>query len=304
MEIPVLCSDRPTVQDSLSVVQKLGEGKFSVYHVFSSSHVANYSLKVFPKTEYGASQYKNEKIISKLDHPNIIKYIPIKCQTSKFHGLVTELAKYGDFFDLVNDIGLSSEILVRTYFHQLINGLEYLHSQGIAHLDLKLENIMLGPGKALKIIDFDQAQPIANQRMVSGGTAGYRAPEVINGTCRNLAAADVFSAGIILYAFMTSEFPFAEMEEADPKDTRCYLSMVRNNKVFWETKAQLKGDENFFSQDFIELVNGMLNYNPARRLRLKEIKESKWYNGPVLDTKSLRSQNEGTPQNLRGDFPF
>ncbi|RZJ37213.1 MAG: hypothetical protein EOO18_06165 [Chryseobacterium sp.] len=48
---------------------------------------------------------------------------------------------------------LSHEMIIRTYFHQLIEGIEYIHSQGVAHLDLKLENIMLGDSFELKIID-------------------------------------------------------------------------------------------------------------------------------------------------------
>ena len=259
-----------------------------VYQVFSSSRQAEYSLKIFPKSEFGTKQYKKEMIISQLTHPNIIQYIPAKCLSSKFYGLTTEIAKYGDFFDLVTSGYLRTETLVRTYFHQLIEGLEYMHSQGFAHLDLKLENLMLGSGKNLKIIDFDQAQPITDQHMSSAGSIGYRAPEVINGACSNLAAADIYSAGVILYTFIAREFPYAEMEEQDATDIRCYSAMASNSEVFWKTKALLKGNTKLFSKNFIELVNGMVRYEPSKRLSLKAIKKSKWYNGPILDSKSLR----------------
>lgn len=48
-----------------------------------------------------------------------------------------------------------TEKIVRTYFHQLVDALEYLHKSGIAHLDLKPENIALGDKFMLKIMDFE-----------------------------------------------------------------------------------------------------------------------------------------------------
>lgn len=67
-----------------------------------------------------------------------------------------EYAPNKDFFDALMEIKVKfDDTLVRTYFHQLVSGVEYLHSHGIAHLDLKLENLMLGENFELKIIDFD-----------------------------------------------------------------------------------------------------------------------------------------------------
>ena len=65
---------------------------------------------------------------------------------------------------------------------------------------------MLGSNYLLKIIDFDQAQPISENWMTSGGTKGHRAPEVRTGDCKDLVAADIFSAGIILFAFKHRKF--------------------------------------------------------------------------------------------------
>jgi len=55
------------------------------------------------------------------------------------------MAPYGDLTSLMlSNKVISDEKLVRSMFHQLISGIEYLHSQSIAHLDLKLDNLMIG----------------------------------------------------------------------------------------------------------------------------------------------------------------
>lgn len=56
-----------------------------------------------------------------------------------------EYAPYGNFSKLMSKAKIyNDEKLTRTYFHQLVEGLEYLHSQDIAHLDLKFCNLLLG----------------------------------------------------------------------------------------------------------------------------------------------------------------
>ena len=290
MEICVTFPELPSLKNSLIVDKKVGSGKFSVYKVHSPTHRENYALKVFPKNQTGITQYKKEKLMFGLNHPNIIQRIPMICHRNDFYALLTEFAKYGDFFELVTSGVLNNEVLVRTYFHQLIEGLEYIHSQGVTHLDLKLENLMLGSDFQLKIIDFDQAQLITDNIITSGGSQGYRAPEVRNGTCSDLAAADVFSAGVILYAFRAIEFPFIEMKNHDSGDYRCYSYFLKNNKGFWQKRAELKKSNTFFSPEFIQLVNSMLHPKPHRRATIQEIKGCKWYQGPILDAGALKAE--------------
>jgi len=290
MKISVTFLDNPSAKGSLRVDKKLASGKFEVFQAYSADRKINYALKAFPKTHNGLTQYKREQIMSSLSHPHVIKQIPISCHHEKFKFNLMELAKYGDFFDLAND-GLfqDNEILIRTYFHQLVEGLEYIHSQGIAHLDLKLENLMLGSEFMLKIIDFDQSQPIKDNYVLSRGTENYRAPEVRNNTCKDFVAADVYSIGIILYVLQALEFPFLEDKKEDPKNITSRSYFMDNNQAFWEMKIKKRGEKNPFSPEFIELVNGML-HTESNRFTLEDIKTSKWYNGPTLDSKSLKTE--------------
>ena len=168
--------------------------------------------------------------------------------------------------------------------------MEYIHSQGIAHLDLKLENLMMGSDFNLKIIDFDHAQRTTDKKLTSAGTKGFRAPEVIDNRCNNLLAADVYSAGVILYAFRSREYPFLDTKTEKGNLLKFYSKFMKDNQLFWEMKATKKQDKDFFTESFKELVNGMLEYDVSKRFTIQNIKQSKWYNGPVLDAESLQTE--------------
>jgi serine/threonine protein kinase len=290
MQLSITYADGSRMTDSLQVTKQLGQGKLSVYEVQSSVRQTSYALKIFPKTKFGITQYNKEKLMFSLKHKNIIQRIPINCQDERFYPLLTEFAQHGDFFDLVTKGYLTTDVIARTYFHQLVEGMEYIHSQGIAHLDLKLDNIMLAADFQLKIIDFDQAQPIKDTIITSGGTTNYRAPEVKDGSCSQMGAADIFSAGIILFTFIARQFPFTEKEDPTHTDVNCYSTFVHNNKGFWAGKIKQRGNKNVFTQDFMELINGMWDTNPATRFTLKQVKASKWFQGAVLDNDNLASQ--------------
>ena len=298
MFVSAIFPDQPTTSHSLKVVKKISQGKFSVYHTQCPTQRTEYALKVFPKDNFGTTQYNKETIMFSFSHPNIIKHIPATISNGnedRFSTILTEFAKYGDVFDMVVGNVFSSEILIRTYFHQIVAGLEYMHNQGVAHLDLKLENLMMGSGFSLKIIDFDQAQRTKDKKITSGGTEGFRAPEVIDGSCANFTAADIYSLGVILFAFKGQSTPFAEVttQSADGKQNtslKYYSSFIRNNQSFWEMKTAQKRDPTFFSEDFKELVNGMLQYDVCKRFTLEDIKKSKWFNGPILSEEKLRTE--------------
>jgi len=120
------------------------------------------------------------------------------------------------------------------------------------------------------------------RKMTSGGTNGYRCPEVKEGRCKNFTAADVFSAGVILFGLKAKEFPFAESE---PR----YQDMFnKDNRTFWGVKNLGKQIKSFFNDEFKELVNGMLASDPSNRITVEEIKKSKWYNGPVYESERLK----------------
>ena len=249
---------------------------------------------MFPKDTISKAHYQREKrMLSKLNHPNIIQYAPILGHTrcTKFDVIITTFAPYGSFMDLCqNGVFFGKEKLVRTYFRQLIDGIEYIHSKGIAHLDLKLDNMVIGEDFLLKIVDFDLSQEFGERHVISGGTRDFRAPEIIDRNCSNIFAADIYSIGIILFYLLAGEAPFFEAKVNGVSKILYYDSFEKNNWAFWEFRAEKLGKIGIFSEDFRNLVTGMLRRNPKERWTLYDIKMSKWYWGPVYDRLTLKKE--------------
>ena len=234
MQLPVSFSSSPDSFSSLVTKNKISEGKFKVYQVYSPSLKTEFALKVFPKNSFGESQLHKEQLSWMLRFPNIIQSYSAIFHHKDYNFHLTELAKFGSFFNVVEHNLIShSDSLIRTYFSQLIEGLEYIHSQGVAHLDIKLENFMLGSEFMLKIIDFDHAQRTSDNYITSAGTQAYRAPEILDGASQDLAAADVYSAGAILYTLKAGEYLLREAFDNERKLKRFDEGFNQDKAGFW-----------------------------------------------------------------------
>jgi len=271
----------------------IGSGKFSVYHGTAPSRQEEYAVKIFPQDKNSQLLYNREKeVLRNLFHPNIIRYIShsnLDIENKRFKALVLEYAPYGDFHALLASGKLHGESLLLQYFNQLVEGVGYLHSQGIGHCDLKLENLLLGKDYLLKITDFDHAQSTGDRENISRGTKGYRAPEVIEGTCKDNFAADVYSVGVLLYVFLTNELPFLETKHSG-QDVNDYGIYCQDKDAFWDRKAIQSQNHRLFDDDLRELLNGMLEKDPKERLILEKVKSNQWFRSWVSTEKGFRTK--------------
>jgi len=300
MQLSVIFSEFPDLEQTLVLQCVLGRGKYTVYHAKGISFEGDFALKVFSKNSSGSSHYSKEKnIISNLSHQNIINFVSIQEHSLPYELLATEYTPNGDFFDFVTQGGMQTEKLIRTYFHQLIEGVEYLHSMNIAHLDLKVENLLMDKAYCLKILDFDQAQDADDTEMVTGGTLGYRAPEVLNKACKNLKAADMYAIGVILYTFRTGEMPFSEAKDDRVKTTARYETFRDTNERFWRAKE--KELQLSFGKELKELLNGLMEEDPEKRFTLYDVKRARWYNGEIYSQDELVYESETILAKIRGN---
>lgn len=128
-----------------------------------------------------------------------------------FDYMTMEFCRNGDLFDLVKKTGKLSEGLAKNLFHQLLDGIEFLHNNvGVAHLDLKLENILVSDAFELKLCDFGFYEELKSKVCKNRGTHGYRAPETYfqNNDGFDGAKADMFSLGVILFIMIFGVPPF------------------------------------------------------------------------------------------------
>ncbi|QLG70707.1 hypothetical protein HG535_0A06490 [Zygotorulaspora mrakii] len=159
---------------------------------------------------------------SALRHPNIIETLDIfsDSKQNKYY----EVMEYCpiDFFAVVMT-GKMSRGEINCCLKQLTEGVKYLHSMGLAHRDLKLDNCVMTTDGILKLIDFGSAvvfrYPMENDVTPAHGIVGsdpYLAPEVLTSTkCYNPQFVDVWSIGIIYCCMMLKRFPWKAPRESD-----------------------------------------------------------------------------------------
>ncbi|TLS31257.1 hypothetical protein PpBr36_02893 [Pyricularia pennisetigena] len=149
---------------------------------------------------------------SSLHHGNIIETLDIVQEKGKWYE-VMEYAPY-DLFAIVMT-GKQSREEVTCCFLQILSGVTYLHGMGLAHRDLKLDNVVVSEHGIMKIIDFGSAHvfkyPFENGINLAKGIVGsdpYLAPEVYDERRYDPAAVDIWSLAIIYCCMTLRRFPW------------------------------------------------------------------------------------------------
>jgi len=269
-------------------IKELCDSKFSVYLTKDTKTNQLQALKLFPWNEEDDQPcpfFTKEVRFAQISHPNVISIHDYKIEqeilsenVKKVSYITMDYAKNGDLFEALITLRIPfNETLLRTYFRQIIFGLEAIHSRDAAHLDLKLENILLDENFAIKIIDFDLSFMPEDKIINSRGTENYRAPEIVKNICQDGKLADIYSLAIILFLLKTGgKLPFLENRTYHGIDMKYLLQT--NPKLFWEKHCQLLGKpSSFFTEEFKELFERMAKQNPLERPTINEIKSSAWF---------------------------
>jgi BR serine/threonine kinase len=137
-----------------------------------------------------------------INHPNILRLIDVLESPGHLY-IVLEYAGHGELFDYVLSRRCLPEHIATNFFREITLALEYLHAHGICHRDLKPENILLDSTDHVKLADFGVARWIRkNIAETSCGSPHYAAPEVIRGIQYDGRRVDIWSLGVILFAFL------------------------------------------------------------------------------------------------------
>mmetsp|Transcript_40418 Transcript_40418/g.35876 ORF Transcript_40418/g.35876 Transcript_40418/m.35876 type:complete len:331 (+) Transcript_40418:50-1042(+) len=286
-------------QDSFQLLKKLNNSRHPVYLVYHSGLDQHLVMKIFHHDEQKRPPlpYLNEIRFLEVDHPHIINYVSaesdrsLQCGPVSFHFSYT-MSQYLPNDNLLNVINaypqLFTDKLIRTYFLQLLDAIEYLHQNEIAHLDLKLENTVLDARYSLRLIDFDLAYHKGDKQILSKGTAYYRAPELAKLSKEiNPFAADVYSLGCILF-ILKSGGAFPHLENKNHQGVNLFNLLVLDKNDFWEQHEKFEQKEKgFYTPEFRELFEGMTSWDAEERWSLKKIRESEWLDGDVYSQDEL-----------------
>ncbi|OHT13302.1 TKL family protein kinase [Tritrichomonas foetus] len=237
--------------DDIEIQKEIDSGAFA--HVFigyqkSTKNLIAIKEMIDTENEENFIAFQNEiKVISKLNHFAIIPFVG--AIFSPHCSIITQFMSGGSLFSrLHSKLTFSSLQPTKLSIIALgiAYGMEYVHSKGVIHRDLKSMNILLDANDLPKISDFGVAALKNNFLMTSGiGTAQWIAPEVLNSQKYNQKA-DVYSYGIILWEMFTGDIPFNGLNRVEialavinqkirPKiPLNCPKNLARLIKACWD----------------------------------------------------------------------
>ncbi|XP_043915054.1 serine/threonine-protein kinase BRSK1 isoform X7 [Protopterus annectens] len=204
-------------------------------------------------------------ILKLIEHPHVLKLHDVY-ENKKYLYLVLEHVSGGELFDYLVKKGRLTPKEARKFFRQIISALDFCHSYSICHRDLKPENLLLDEKNNIRIADFGMASLQVGDSLLetSCGSPHYACPEVIKGEKYDGRRADVWSCGVILFALLVGALPF------DDDNLRQLLEKVKRG-VFHMP--------HFIPPDCQNLLRGMIEVEPEKRLSLDQIQKHSWYIG-------------------------
>ena len=274
------------------VQKKIGEGAYGkIYKVKNKQSGDIRAMKQITKTKItDMGKFQTEiKILSMLDHPNIVRLFEV-IEDDKYYNLLEELCTGGELLTRAQNNQLKEKDIARI-FNQIMSGVAYIHGMGIAHRDLKLENILFSsekPSSPIKIIDFgfsvflgknnenskdketeNEKKTVYKRLKSKVGTLYYISPEIIKGNYDEKC--DIWACGVILYILLAGYPPFNGNTDKE------VYNQITNIKLDFE-KERWKNISKYAK----ELIKNMLT--PAKnRFTAKQVLSSKWLEVKLKD---------------------
>jgi len=204
-----------------------------------------------------------------LCHPSVTKILEtFECE--KYMLIIMEYISGGNLQNFVKKRRKLCEKTAKILFRQIIQGIRYIHSRGIVHRDIKLENILLDLNNIIKICDFGVGKLIKPNTILKDqcGTPVYMAPEILKGNGYKGFPVDVWSAGVALYIMLSGTLPFNK-----DKDHDLEYSILNNNI------KEIKD----ISDEGNNLLKNILEKDPNKRYTCNQILEHPWLNSNLVD---------------------
>jgi len=248
------------ISDWYEVGRQLHMSRATGAEVFASLHKPTaevVAMKAADRVRLNRNYAQSIALYSKLHHPHICECLEV------FDGnkviVVMEAIDGVHLSEFMEKNGLSPSESQQVMY-QLASAMAYMHSNGVCHRNLSLDNVLLarGPRCDVKVIDLGACGPSSRAltRKIERSTVVYTAPELFNTPLEYLGAqTDVWSLGVMMYVLLTGKFPF--VSEA----------AVKEGKL--DVPAELPSEAR-------DLLTSMLQLDPAARLTADGICQHPW----------------------------
>ena len=261
-------------------------------------------------------------------HENVIRYLSHGTEDPAWVWVAMELAEGGDLFDKIEaDVGVGEDV-GHFYFAQLVGAIGWCHGKGVAHRDVKPENVLVSGSGDLKLADVGLATKFLEKEEGSGGASGarkscamvcgsppYIAPEILavgkeNASAKRKASgeaggggvegkkvgydpeiADVWSVAIVLFVLLAGNTPWDSPVMGESYEFHEYVTSGGNpTDELWQKIPPAA----------MSLVRGMLNVDTKARMTLEDVRRHPWFlrKNPHLNAKGKAANPVGLATQL------
>ncbi|XVF72580.1 hypothetical protein PTKIN_Ptkin12aG0132400 [Pterospermum kingtungense] len=248
-------------------IEKIGTGNFSqVFKVLKRIDGCLYAVKhttqqLHQETERRKALMEVQALAALGSHENVVGYYSSWFENEQLY-IQMELCDFSLSRNTFSQLFKEGEVL--RVLHQIAKALQYIHERGIAHLDVKPDNIYVKNG-VYKLGDFGCATLLNKNLPIEEGDARYMPQEILNENYDHLHKVDIFSLGVTIYELIRG----SPLPESGPV-------FLREGKL-----PLLPG----YSLQFQHLLKVMVDQDPVRRLSAKELVEN-----PIFDKISNNSK--------------
>ena len=205
-------------------------------------------------------------LLERISHPNIVKYYGSFFKSHYLY-IILEYCSGGSVLKLLKIIKKNEDI-IRQYTFQILQGLEYLHSNNVIHRDIKCANILIGKNGVCKLTDFGGAKILKEEVSVlttMQGTPNWMAPEIIKGLGGSRFS-DIWSIGCTVLEMFQGVPPYSDKKEA----FGVFNCICKKKEL-----PEIPKDMPELMKDF---VMKCLQFEPSKRWNVYELKKHPFFN--------------------------
>ena len=247
-----------------------------------------YAAKLYDKiNDYNKTEIEILKRLSSSNNPYIIHLISwgeeyilidgVAENNEKKLYIIVDYLPNKDLFSYIKSNEID-ENTAKKFFYKILKAIEYCHSQGICHRDIKLENILLNEKNEPVLCDFGYGSLSIDNLKYYIGSEHYYPPEILRLKPYNGIKSDIFCLGVLLFTLVFKSYGF---EKATFNDYLYKLIMKKKFDDYWNNIGNIVGEEEVKNVSLYckKLIFKMLAFSPIDRPSIKDILNSNWLKG-------------------------